>query len=386
MTISIIENSHMPFVRDFSTGNEQLSKKALRAQRQRELKNGEAHNHQAGEITEDTRRKLRDVVGTENLVALRRLMSRERLSFRDLLQPPQGLTADYEQLNKARKRKGDSLLRKLRVPSEKIKRIGLEYGDKLRKALSPVEGKIEQGYNLSQNLQKWTDLSPFHKFPLPWGDVPDIGSDDPHRWFLFRPPFFGFDLRATTVVSDNARVDWQNILEPPIGLVGNEQVSMDIDGADDADYASIDVFSAIAFAFEAPTTGIVEVLIDAQNIKGTHDLRTVDEWGWSNSGTGQTNYLMMHALHPNVSGPSFAEMSSFSWDTDDDTNVHRENLSLGQHYFAHLFSPGVVPGGASIVIEAGTRSFDITGTNDVSIHSKSSFQWFINSVEVRISP
>jgi hypothetical protein len=69
MTISIIENSHMPFVRDFSTGNEQLSKKALRAQRQRELKNGEAHNHQAGEITEDTRRKLRDVVGTENLVA-----------------------------------------------------------------------------------------------------------------------------------------------------------------------------------------------------------------------------------------------------------------------------------------------------------------------------
>jgi hypothetical protein len=40
----------------------------------------------------------------------------------------------------------------------------------------------------------------------------NIGSDDPHRWFLFRPPFFGFDLRATTVVSDNARVDWQNVL------------------------------------------------------------------------------------------------------------------------------------------------------------------------------
>jgi hypothetical protein len=34
----------------------------------------------------------------------------------------------------------------------------------------------------------------------------------------------------------------------------------------------------------------------------------------------------------------------------------------------------------------GTRSFDLSGTNDVEIHSRSNFQWFISSVEVRISP
>jgi len=35
---------------------------------------------------------------------------------------------------------------------------------------------------------------------------------------------------------------------------------------------------------------------------------------------------------------------------------------------------------------AGTRSFDLSGTNDVSIHSASDFRWFISSVEIRIAP
>jgi hypothetical protein len=37
-------------------------------------------------------------------------------------------------------------------------------------------------------------------------------------------------------------------------------------------------------------------------------------------------------------------------------------------------------------IEAGTRSFDLSGTNDVEIHRASDSPWFISSVEVRVSP
>jgi hypothetical protein len=37
-------------------------------------------------------------------------------------------------------------------------------------------------------------------------------------------------------------------------------------------------------------------------------------------------------------------------------------------------------------IEAGTRSFDLSGTNDVEIHRASNSPWFISSVEVRVSP
>jgi hypothetical protein len=34
----------------------------------------------------------------------------------------------------------------------------------------------------------------------------------------------------------------------------------------------------------------------------------------------------------------------------------------------------------------GTRTFDITRANDVEVHSKSNFQWWIRSAEIRVVP
>jgi hypothetical protein len=80
-------------------------------------------------------------------------------------------------------------------------------------------------------------------------------------------------------------------------------------------------------------------------------------------------------------------MSAFSAEFDgDDSSHHEEHLTRGQHYFAQLFSAGPVLGGQSVVVTVGTRTFDISDANDVEIHSRSNFQWFINSVEVRIAP
>jgi len=212
---------------------------------------------------------------------------------------------------------------------------------------------------------------------------PDL--NDPHRWEVFRPPFFGFDFGFLPVHNSNFTVDREHILSPPAGLVGLV-TTMDDPDAGDFDYASVDAHSQIAFGFVPPVAGLVEVLIDAQSTIGTHDLRTGDEWGWSNSTTHQTNFLTLDVLHPNVPEPSFAEMSTFTLKTDDDEAVHRENLTRGQHFFARLFSSGPVPAGQSIVVTAGTRSFDLSGSNDVSIRSRAHFEWFISSVEVRIAP
>ena len=84
---------------------------------------------------------------------------------------------------------------------------------------------------------------------------------------------------------------------------------------------------------------------------------------------------------------SVSLMSAFSAEFDgDDSTHHEEYLTRGQHYFAQLFSAGPVPGGQSVVVTVGTRTFDISSANDVEVHSRSNFQWFINSVEVRIAP
>jgi len=378
---------NLPFLMDFSARYRELAQKAFSNQEGRRRKANESRGQKADELMEDLRRQLHDLLGAKKLAELREAMKHERLRFRDLWQPPAGLDLDYRKENKARKRRLDALVRKLGTSPDKLMKIGRESEERLREILTAADGKVAPGYNLPKNLDKWTNLSPLHKFPLPWGTLaPDDDPSDPHRWFLFRPPFFGFLFRFVPQASDNFRADRLLFLDPSSGLVGNE-ATMDCGDAGDFDYASATAEAQIAFGFEAPTAGLVEVLIDAQSTIGTHDLRMEDEWGWSESWTNQNNYLMMNVLHPNVPEPSLSLMSNFYAEFDgDDSTQHRENLTRGQHYFAQLFSAGPVPGGQSVVVTVGTRTFDISRANDVEVHSKSNFQWFINSVEVRIAP
>ncbi|MBA2715111.1 MAG: hypothetical protein H0U55_16360 [Rubrobacteraceae bacterium] len=364
-----------------------MAQRALGELEGRRRRTNESRGQKTDELVEHLRGQLHDLLGAKQLAELREAMIAESLRFRDLWQPPVDSHLDYKGENRARKRRLDALVGKLGTSPETLREIGRESEQGLREILTDDDGKLALGYNLPMNLDKWTNLSPLHRFPLPWGTLePDDDPSDPHRWFLFRPPFFGFLFRFVPQASDDFLVDRLLFLDPSSGLVGNE-ATMDCGDAGDFDYASATAEAQIAFGFEAPTTGLVEVLIDAQSTMGTHDLRMEDEWGWSESWTNQNNYLMMNVLHPNVLEPSLSLMSNFYAEFDGDNSTeHRENLTRGQHYFAQLFSAGPVPGGQSVVVTAGTRTFDISAANDVEVHSRSNFQWFINSVEVRIAP
>lgn len=378
---------NLPFMSNFSARDRELAQRALGEQEGRGRKASELRGQQADELIEQLRREVHDLLGDQQLAELREAMKAERLRFRDLWQPPVDLHLDYRKENTARKQRLDALVGKLGASPDSLREIGREFERRLREILTESDGKVAPGYNLPKYLDKWTNLSPLHTLPLPWGTLePDVDPSDPHRWFLYRPPFFGFLFRFVPQASDNFLVDRLLFLEPSTGLVGNE-ATMDCGDAGDFDYASATAESQIAFGFEAPTTGLVEVLIDAQSTMGTHDLGMEDEWGWSESWTNQNNYLMMNVLHPNVVEPSLSLMSNFYVEFDgDDSTDHRENLTRGQHYFAQLFSAGPVPGGQSVVVTVGTRTFDISAANDVEVHSRPNFQWFINSVEVRIAP
>jgi hypothetical protein len=95
---------------------------------------------------------------------------------------------------------------------------------------------------------------------------------------------------------------------------------------------------------------------------------------------------MMHVLHPNVTAPSLALMSDFSVATDGSNTYDREFLTRGGAFAAQLFSDGPVAAGQWVMIRAGTRSDDWTMTNDMEIHSKSSFRWALERVRVRVAP
>jgi hypothetical protein len=167
--------------------------------------------------------------------------------------------------------------------------------------------------------------------------------------------------------------------------VGND-VTLDNPDASDLDNGWGIADTQVVFGFKAPTAGLVEVVIEAQSGLAAHELHTEDEWGWSDSSTTQVNFLMMHVIHPNVTGPAFAQMSSFNVKTNETTSMQREFLARGGLFFADLLTDGPVQKDQVVEVRAGTHSRDGSTTNDIEIHSKSAFHWLLRSVRVRIAP
>jgi hypothetical protein len=391
--------ARLPFLSDFSTRERLAAERAISTQEARRRKASDSRGRQAEQVVETVQRRLRYLLGARNYARLREDIQRERLAFSDFFQPPQGLKRHHATQKIASRRRVDALLRKLGARGPKVRKVISAANAKLEALLIPDDRKlVVPGYHLKNNLSKWTKLSPLHKFPLPWGvrpgpggvlgDLPELEQDpnDPHRWFLFQPPFFGFLFSDDIVTTGDFRADRLLHLHPPSGLVGNE-CTMDLDDAGDWNVAHVIGEAQIAFAFTPPEAGIIEVLIDAQPTIATHRIAIEDEFGFSDAWCYQNNFLMMNVLHPNVPEHSLAQMSSHGAETGgDDVTTGAENLTRGQHYFARLFSSGPVPAGQSVIVTAGTRTFDICYSNDMELHSRSDFRWFINSVEVRIAP
>lgn len=369
-------------LRRFTSEAQEAAAKATAAREKRTRAAYESRSRKAAELADRADAKLRRLLGKRDHAALRELMARERIAMRDVLQPPKGLGASLEKAASDRRSKADGFLRRAKVDRRKLAAIAREYRAGAADILADPAKNFTKGFHLESNLDKWLKLSPLHVHPLPWG----VYDPDPGGWEVHRPPFFGFNFGFEPLALNNFAVDWGLTLNPSLGDVGMT-IFMDTQGDEtDWDLAQGIGFSVVAVGFVAPRTGLVEVLIDAQCVQCDHRLSTGNCWGWSDSTTSQVNFLVLDVLHPNVAEPSYAAMSSFAVRTDDDRSYHDEYLNRGQHYYAQLFSAGPVPAGQHVVVCAGTRSLDKSFADDMTIHSKSEFRWFISSLEVRIAP
>lgn len=334
-----------------------------------------------------TNKRLLKLLGAKKYRLLRESLRGERIAFRDFLEPPIVPDRDVAKADLQRRRRADALLKRLGSSPDELRQIGGSADAQVRKVLSASTRGAQKGFRLSRNLDSWHSLSPLHTVSLPWGDLQfESDPNDPHRFFLFRPPYAFFQFDFESLRTGNFVVDHTLFLDPSIGVVGN-QITMDNGDADDTDVAHGIAESQVVVMFEPPVTGVIEVLIDAVSTVAENNVGFEDEWGWSNAWAGQNNFLMMNVLHPNVSQPSEAQMIGFFGESDgDNVGLGQRPLARGQHFFARLFSAGVVPAGRRVAITAGTRSFDIAFTNDMEVHSRSNVQWFISSIEVRVAP
>src|SRR5215217_4728983 len=104
---------NLPFLMNFSARDRELAEKAFSDQEEQRRKASESRGQEADELIEHLRRQLYDLLGAEKLAELWEAMKHERLSFRDLWQPPVDLHLDHRKENEARKRRLDELVRKL---------------------------------------------------------------------------------------------------------------------------------------------------------------------------------------------------------------------------------------------------------------------------------
>jgi len=197
------------------------------------------------------------------------------------------------------------------------------------------------------------------------------------------PPFTGWQIGLDHGLVSGFRTDRIPLLNAAAGHVGNI-ITLDDDDASDFDTGSVIADTQIAFWYQAPATGLVKATIIADCGEARHQLDVSDEWGVSDSSTTQQGFLMMHALHPNVRGPSFGLVSKFEWKTDNSSHLDEQFLHPGDTVGMTLFSDGPVNAGEWMVIRAGCRNQDGSITNDMEVHSRSTFSWFIKQVHLQI--
>ena len=362
---------YKPFDPDISEEDRRLADEVSEDYDRRRLAEAETRNQEVQQIIDRANSEIHKLLGAENWLALRRRMRDEQINFHNLLQPPEGLTADYNELNAARVAAGQKFLDNIGVKSNDLRRVYKNAAvqiDELNPSLT-----VKPGVSIATHHRDW-DLIRHPPEPPP----------DEHAFKIFRPPFPGFQMGFDSFHTGNFRVARQDFIDPAAGLVGHD-LTLDNPDASDFDNGWFKADTQVLFDFKAPVAGLVQVVIEAQSGLAVHELRTEDEWGWSGHSTTQQNFLMMHVIHPNVTGPAFAEMSSFN--VTDFTGFFRyEKLARGGHFFANLLSDGPVQKDQVVEVRAGTHGQDGSITNDIEIHSNSAFHWFVKTVWVRIAP
>ena len=81
----------LPFLPNVSPKDREVAERAFRKQEERRRKANESRGQKAEELADGVHRQLHNLLGVRKFAALREGIERERVAFRDLWQPPQGL-------------------------------------------------------------------------------------------------------------------------------------------------------------------------------------------------------------------------------------------------------------------------------------------------------
>jgi hypothetical protein len=240
--------------------------------------------------------------------------------------------------------------------------------------------------DLSDHLQR-----PDRRYPmvtvLDWARIHEyFEHHEPaprNPWVTFRPPYWGWQTGHDTGAVVDFNVSHQHLIDSNTGQVG-AIINIECPDASDISVGSRHTDTQVAFWYQAPVTGLVEINVTAVCGEARHWLRVTDEWGVSDCSVTQHCSIMAHVLHPAVRGPSFQQATFFNYKGDTSAYRDEQHIKPGQTVFAPLVSDAPVAAGEWMVIRAGVRCFNGSITNDMEIYSKITMSWFLSRIDVHI--
>jgi hypothetical protein len=321
-------------------------------------------------INQEYRDQLVNLLGGDNYQKLRAFVKDQKRFKADLFFPPRGpemSKAEVDQFRREQREKSGGILRELGVEVLTLQSLAKQAADRLQELTPPP--MFRDGRRVMIQL-----LS----------EVPvEFLAHTHNPWIIVGPPYgwsWWYD-GSTNGVNFIPTLH----LDAGIGLIGNVSALRD-SNASDNDYAHIKFSTAVSFWYQMPTTGLIEVWIEAIEMSCHHNLTLIDEFGWSDSSVNQHNYVTLKAsVGGSASELQRAEMSWFTESGHTEGFWDHRNLSDGATYWVNLVSdPSVIlPAGSWVLVEVGTLNFHSCLANDVEIYSTMDFSWVIKSVIIR---
>ena len=222
-------------------------------------------------------------------------------------------------------------------------------------------------------LDQWEEVGPP---PLPTvvrppfaglhtGDFVDAWSlGGPHDLFAIEPRFSAEPIHSANVTSGRT--------EATVGTSNPR--------AGDRDWIYAVSWAYLGFFYRTPRSGRLRVTISARAVDVAHSVTFTGEFGFSIGWVSHLNVLELKCTGPDADFGAGAEMSRFDKTFEADGSLSAQPLAPDSQRVVTLSTGGSFPADTDVWVEVGTSSFQMNHANDVSMSSRVSGVWSIDSV------
>jgi hypothetical protein len=217
----------------------------------------------------------------------------------------------------------------------------------------------------------------------PFEPPPDVGTQ-------YVPPFGEAWERTTLSEADGDGRVTENLsyLDAEWGRIGSRLVAHNYDAGD---FNNIHVIrqNGCVVPFTVTTTGVFQVNVDLICLLCRHQIRTEDEWGWSNVGAGTASHLVLSVFWNHDDGSplsevfkqKFVEGLTCSGDGESSPGTVVQ-VAPGERRSVDFFTDAAFPAGKTVWVFVGIYDHVYAVLNDVSIEISLDSAWQLSSLTV----